>query len=87
MPLTRVSVEAPEGSLIVFEAAGMHRAGTLEPGQERLVIRGHCYAKTSRLGKFLRRVLLRSPLNVVQSNLCEDDYVSDRFKTRASPYR
>lgn len=86
VPLVTVPIEAKAGGLVVFEAAGFHRAGTLAPGRERLVIRGHCYPKTSRLGRFLGRLLRRSPLNMSRWGLCEDDRVNERFKTTATPY-
>lgn len=85
VPLVTVSVEGKAGSLIIFEAAGFHRAGVLQPGQERLVIRGHSYPHTSMVGRLLRRFLLRSPFNMSRYRLCEDDCVNDRFKTLATP--
>jgi len=80
-----LSVEAKAGSLVIFEAAGIHKAGNVKQGSERRVIRGHTYLKTSRFGRLFRRLLLRSPLNLARYNLCEDDFVNDRFKTRATP--
>jgi hypothetical protein len=86
LPTKALSVESGAGSLLVFEAAGFHRAGELRPGLERLVIRGHSYPKTTRLGRFLGRLLRRSPLNLARYGLVEDDRVNERFKTRATPY-
>jgi len=80
-----MSVEAKAGSLVIFEAAGIHKAGNVKQGSERRVIRGHTYLKTTRLGRLFRRLLLRSPFNLARYDLCEDDFVNGRFKSRATP--
>jgi hypothetical protein len=85
-PLLTVSIEAPAGSLIVFEAAGFHKAGDLTPGRERLVMRGHSYAKTNPRIDRIKRLLLRSPLNIARHIHVADEYINSRFKTKAVPY-
>jgi hypothetical protein len=52
------SVEAPAGSVIVFDPAGLHRGGVVRAG-ERLVVRAHCLQ-----GKLARAVSSRNEFSV-----------------------
>lgn len=83
VPKERVSLEGPAGTMLIFEACGIHRAGVLKSGTERRVIRGHTLPKTSRIGQRLRRLVRALPWNIARYKLVEDEKVSDRFKTRA----
>lgn len=83
LPLVRVALTAPAGTLIVFEGLGVHRAAPIAQGAERLVVRGHTYHAPSRLQSRLRSWLLRSPLNLAKYRLCFDDCFSDEMRTRA----
>jgi hypothetical protein len=83
IPPSRVTVEAPAGTLIVFAAHGMHRGGEITSNRERLIMVGHCYYKTARYASLFRKALLRSPLNMTKYNLCDDDHFNQRFKSTA----
>ncbi len=37
-------VEGVSGTLVIFDTAGLHQGGVVQPGQERWVMRGHCHA-------------------------------------------
>jgi hypothetical protein len=65
-----VTVCAQAGDLVIFDAAGFHRAGIVSPGKERLVVRGHSHpCDVHTYGKarpFSPQWWIRSPLNVVK---------------------
>lgn len=77
------SLEAEAGSLLVFEAAGIHRGGTIQRGKERRVMRGHTFCKTGRFESICKKLLLRSPFNAGRYGLAQDDYVNPRFRSQA----
>jgi len=63
--LNPTSIEAGEGSLIIFNTNGIHRGGVLGKNKERLVIRGHMMYQPTLLDKVID-YLLRSPLNIAK---------------------
>lgn len=38
-------VEGVSGTLVIFDTAGLHQGGVVQPGEERWVMRGHCHAE------------------------------------------
>ena len=45
VPVGRISLNWQAGTMVIFDTAGLHRAGNIDSGAERLVIRGHWYAR------------------------------------------
>jgi hypothetical protein len=82
VPDNTVSLEGEAGTLLVFEAAGMHRAGEITSG-ERMVMRGHVMHASNRLAAKVRNVLRKSPLNLSRYDLVDDEFINARFKSKA----
>lgn len=38
-------IEGVSGTLVIFDTAGLHQGGMVHPGNERMVMRGHCHAE------------------------------------------
>ena len=82
-------IEGAAGDLVIFDSDGFHKGGTVQPGQERRVIRGHCHpvAASALASGAARRVLSRiqhlwSPLSGALERV-----VGDRVRTRAEKSR
>jgi hypothetical protein len=78
-----ISLEASPGTLHIFEAAGIHRGGTIQQGKERRVMRGHTFSQTGHFESICKKLLLRSPFNAGRYNLVQDDCVNPRFRSQA----
>lgn len=86
IPYERIQVTGPAGTLFIFEAAGIHKGGSIAAGQQRMVVRGHTFAK---VGKFRRKIcnlIARSPLNLGKYRPFVDDFVADAFRTESKIY-
>ncbi len=59
---------AKAGDLVIFDAAGFHRGGIVQPGKERLVVRGHTHPVGVHKYGFARPLSAqwwaRSPINI-----------------------
>ncbi|MFN0161676.1 MAG: phytanoyl-CoA dioxygenase family protein [Burkholderiales bacterium] len=81
VPASRVSLNGPAGTAVIFDTAGLHRAGELTAGRERMVIRGHCYARPALRERIFNR-LRRSKLNPLRLARTEDELVAPEFRSR-----
>jgi len=69
--------------MVIFDAAGFHTAGSLNPGAQRLVLRGHCLVTPTLRMKLFDRIR-KSALNILKYIQTEDELVHDRFKSKSS---
>lgn len=86
IPFERIQITGPAGTLFIFEAAGIHKGGSIGQGQQRMVVRGHTFPK---VGKFRRKIfnlIARSPFNLGKYRPFDDDFVSDAFRTESKIY-
>jgi hypothetical protein len=86
VPSSAVPLTAKAGSLVIFDAAGIHRGGPVAMGAERLVIRGFCFSRPTYVARLLRRFILASPLNITRWTLCDEMRANPRFTTRAQTF-
>ncbi|MGD1844580.1 MAG: phytanoyl-CoA dioxygenase family protein [Salibacteraceae bacterium] len=73
-----IPMAAPAGSLIVFTTDAYHRAGSVDPGKNRMIMRGHCRPDPMpKYGPklFSSQWLQESPLNLARYYYA----ISDRF--------
>jgi hypothetical protein len=87
-------IEGAAGDLIIFDPDGFHRGGVVQPGQERMVIRGHSHPlPKARAGFASAGWWLKTRLNLARSlgrrveRKIGDRVKSGAKKTRADKYR
>jgi Phytanoyl-CoA dioxygenase (PhyH) len=80
-------MEAPAGTLMVFNAIGIHRAGDLQPGSTRFSATFHYVAKVERsLRLRVRRILTRLPQLRATGTAHELAAYEQKHQTRAYRY-
>ncbi len=83
VPCGGISLDGKAGTMVIFDAAGFHSAGSLKPDAERLIIRGHCLVKRTWRVRMADRIR-KSVINALKYIQTEDECVDDRFKSKAS---
>ncbi|MEY4964940.1 MAG: hypothetical protein RL274_523 [Pseudomonadota bacterium] len=83
VPAGGISLNGKAGTMVIFDAAGFHMAGSLKPDAERLIIRGHCLIESTFRTRLADRIR-KSVINVLKHIQTEDECVDDRFKSKAS---
>jgi len=83
VPGGAISLNGKAGTMVVFDAAGFHTAGSIKPDEERLILRGHCLvAPTWRMKLFDR--IRKSAFNILKYIQTEDELVHGRFKSKST---
>lgn len=83
VPEGAVSLCGTAGTMIIFDAAGFHSAGSLMENTERLVLRGHCFAARTIRTRICDRIR-KSGANWLNYLETEDELVADRFKSKST---
>jgi hypothetical protein len=82
--LVLTDMEGPRGTLIVFDTEGFHSAGTLQDGNERLLIRARSLLGGRFDYRLFREVAERSPLRLLLPLLVPEGRQATRGSARAT---